>query len=450
MLHIPTEYYLSKNASPYWKIEPAVMNKFKTAVIIPAICEYNNIRRLLNSLSENEKDYFDSSLFIFVINNHPSSSVEVKYDNKKSIELILDIIRKDNLLSDELVKKIILSGINISLIDASTTGNELPEKEAGVGLARKIGMDLALTVLDYGTPGKKILICLDADCVVENKYLNEIVNSFNNKNLHAAVISYEHEICGTESEAIISYEIFLRYYELGLRFAGSPFAFHAIGSTIVCDYENYIKIGGMNKRKAGEDFYFLEKLAKVTSIERIKSTTVFPSSRGSWRVPFGTGQRINRFLSKTKDEYLLYDPETLLITKKWLEVFLPDENYETKLLINLAGSIDVKLKDFLLNHDFESDWDKILANSKSKQQIKKQKLNWFDGFKTMKLIHYLRDNGFPVINMFDALDKFIVMYDYNFQTEAESIRKERKNQPVPSLEIQRKYLNLLRTISGLL
>jgi len=103
--------------------------------------------------------------------------------------------------------------------------------------------------------------------------------------------------------AICCYEIFLRYWVLGLKYAKSPWAFHSIGSTIVTSTDSYLKVRGMNKREAGEDFYFLNKLAKIGSIDYIRDTCVFPSARSSSRVPFGTGKRIERFLSGQKQEW---------------------------------------------------------------------------------------------------------------------------------------------------
>ena len=47
-----------------------------------------------------------------------------------------------------------------------------------------------------------------------------------------------------------------RYYVLGLKLANSPFAFPTIGSTMICDYESYIRIGGMNKKRAAGRFLF--------------------------------------------------------------------------------------------------------------------------------------------------------------------------------------------------
>lgn len=185
-------------------------------------------------------------------------------------------------------------------------------------------MDLALTKFDYLSINKNIMICTDADCIVDSDYISEILQEFNRNNFEAAVVNFAHDISGRDEEtkAIICYEIFLRYYVLGLSFAKSDYAFHTIGSTMLCTPDAYVKVEGMNKRKAAEDFYFLEKLAKIYPMGEIKSTFVHPSKRSSWRVPFGTGRSVDRYLSNSRDEYLLYDPKSFVILKTWLEVFL--------------------------------------------------------------------------------------------------------------------------------
>lgn len=433
------KFYLNKYSLKEWNIELAEKKKFNNIVVIPAIKEYENIIRLLHSLTENDPAYFNETLFLFVINNSKNSDAEIKNDNQLTLEYLRRIVREN--YTDLLSKKILSSGLNIGIIDASSDGNELPDKDAGVGLARKIGMDLALTIFDYNNNFKKILICLDADCTVEKNYLTEIVDRFNKKNLKAGYVNFEHQLPEDEREklAIICYEIFLRYYVAGLKYAESPYAFYTIGSTMICDAESYCKVGGMNKRKAAEDFYFLEKLAKLTSIHEIKSTTVHPSSRGSRRVPFGTGQRINRFLSNLQNEYLLYDPKCFEVLKQWLNVFNENKIEDEKYYLLEAEKIHMRLKEFLLMNSFADSWKNILSNSKNEEQIQKQKYLWFDGFRTMKLIHYLRDTEFPQINMFDAIDKLLTMYEIKIHFV--------RNDFIPPIETQLEYLNLLRKIA---
>src|SRR5213594_3575687 len=90
------------------------------------------------------------------------------------------------------------------------------------------------------------------------------------------------------AEAIAAYELHLRYYVRALRYAGFPYAHHTIGSCMAVRADVYKKQGGMNKRQAGEDFYFLQKIIPLGHFTDLTETKVIPSSRPSDRVPFGT------------------------------------------------------------------------------------------------------------------------------------------------------------------
>ncbi len=429
--------YLSKHLIKNYAIEWQRKTVINNVIVIPAIAEYDNIKVLLKSLSENNPAFFPSSLILFVINNSPVSGDEIKKDNLSSINLLRSIIDANN--NGDFSREIINSGLQIGLIDASSKGKELNTKQAGVGLARKVGMDLSLTIFDYSKDTIKLIICLDADCTVSQTYLTNTINDFNKTDRSVAVVNYEHPVDGTDDydAAIICYEIFLRYYVAGLIFAGSDYAFHSIGSTMMCDHNAYMKIGGMNKRKAAEDFYFLEKLAKIYPINKIDSAIVYPSKRSSWRVPFGTGQRVTRFLSKTQDEYLLFDPAVFEILKEWLEIYNSDAISDPQKILSQAKEIHTELYNFLLQNNYPKQWEKILSNTKSGRQLTHQRKIWFDGFKTLKLIHHLRDTAFPKINMFDALDMLFLKLGIN-----KSI--DRDEADIPELNIQKEYLNLLR------
>src|SRR5439155_23761617 len=60
--------------------------------------------------------------------------------------------------------------------------------------------------------------------------------------------------------------------------------------------DSYRNQGGMNKRKAGEDFYFLHKVIPLGGFTDLTGTTVIPSARPSDRVPVGTGKAVRSFL----------------------------------------------------------------------------------------------------------------------------------------------------------
>ncbi len=404
--------YLKKYGLNHHELILPNESKYEAVVVIPALGEYKNIKKLLTSLLKNSPEYFDKFLFLFVVNNTLDISSDIIENNAKSIEFLERII--NGTPKNEFDEKLISSGLNFGLIDASSVGKELPQKTGGVGLARKIGMDFALTVFDYDAHGKRFLVCLDSDCTVEKNYLSAIYNSVNEENISAGYVRFEHPVdINPFSEAIILYEIFLRYYVLGLKFARSPYAFYTIGSTMISDYDAYISVEGMNKKKAAEDFYFMEKLAKRFNIIEIAETAVYPSPRSSWRVPFGTGKAVDKFLKSEKKEFRLHSPKSFLVLKEWLSVFNKIGVMSANDLLNKAELIHPELKNFLHRQKFEKIWTKILASSKTSAQLEKQKKLWFDGFTTLKLIHHLRDNAYPDVDGFAALHEMLKMNNYD-------------------------------------
>ena len=147
--------YLRNFSSDEWKIEWNENENIENVIVVPAIAEFENIKEVLLSLSENDKSYLERTLVLLVINNLKSSSTDIKEDNKKSLDFLRAVIDRQQEVIDE---KIINSGMQLGYINAASEGKELDDETGGVGYARKIGMDLALTVFNYTTSNKKIII----------------------------------------------------------------------------------------------------------------------------------------------------------------------------------------------------------------------------------------------------------------------------------------------------
>lgn len=371
-------------------------------VVIPALAETSSLPATLVSLARNPDRELARSLILCVINNrgrHTSPPWEIK-DNQDSMHYLQALIRA--------LPGHVPANLRLAYIDASSPGREMPDKYGGVGAARKLGLDRALRLFDYSLDSVKLLISLDADTLVEDNYLEAIRNFFG-PGKAAAAVNYAHQIPvhARERLAICNYEIFLRYYVIGLRYAGSPYAFPSIGSTMVCTAEAYVAVGGMNRRDAAEDFYFLNKLAKFQTIGCIGTTTVSPSARLSRRVPFGTGRRMLRFMEEEANEWLLYDPRIFVILKRWLEVMEAAPDRETAEIMRQSGQIDARLLAFLEQQQFAVAWSRIRKNVKRREGLQRHFHCWFDGFKTLKLLHFLTDQGLPHINMFSALEQLL-------------------------------------------
>ncbi len=255
---------------------------------------------------------------------------------------------------------------------------DLPPRHAGVGFARKIGMDEAVRRLR----GQGIIVCFDADSQCDRNYLCAIEKHFAQEiDSPGASIYFEHPLKGLLPERVYDaaaiYELHLRYYVQALRYAGFPYAFHTIGSAMAVRADTYMEQGGMNKRKAGEDFYFLQKVIALGGFTEVKATRVIPSPRESDRVPFGTGKAVSDQLrGQVRETYPL---EAFLDLKSFWEA-LPD-----------WSGASSGIREFLSTQNIDQVVAEIRANTSGKETFIRRFVRWFDGFRAMKFVHFARD-----------------------------------------------------------
>ena len=276
---------------------------------------------------------------------------------------------------------------------------QLPRKHAGVGLARKIGMDEGLYRADSLNRLDLPIVCFDADSTCDENYLTEIEIYFaKNPKSPGCSIYFEHPLEADASsavdaiaqgliEGITLYELHLRYYVQGLRFAGFPHAFHTIGSSMAVRASAYMKQGGMNKRQAGEDFYFLHKIIPLGHFGEINSTRVIPSPRPSDRVPFGTGRAVRDYLATREIE--TYPVQAFHDLKHFFSNIDLLRN-SNKSMADLA----LPLQEFLTLRNVENVLTEIRAHTTTAESFRNRFFRWFDGFLAMKYIHHARDAAY--------------------------------------------------------
>ncbi len=278
---------------------------------------------------------------------------------------------------------------------------DLPDLKGGVGWARKMVLDEAARLLSQ----EGIMLCLDSDCTVARNYLREVYDYFQiHPACHAVSIYYQHDLDILEQyerHAIIQYELHLRYLVQAMRWAGHPFAFQTVGSSMAVRRQGYLAHGGMNTRQAGEDFYFLQKFIEVDSLEEIRDTTVYPSARISDRVPFGTGRAMSQLLPgnsawMTADFIVFRLIKPLLHqtdeVRKMLSQSDEDERFEAGLLkLNLHPD----LISFLKQIDFADHCREILLHTSTYANFRRRFFRYFNSFMMIRYIHYMRDHFFP-------------------------------------------------------
>lgn len=309
--------------------------------------------------------------------------------------------------------------LKILLVDRASSGREFPQKQ-GVGLARKIGCDIAYTLWLKEKSKVSFAFTSDGDAVLPRDYFVGIDWRYlESQKVSALTFPFEHvqieSMTQNEVKAMRAYDQYLRYYQQGLEKSGSPYAYQNIGSTICFSLPSYGKVRGFPKKEAGEDFYFLNKLRKIGPILRKKGNPIILQGRPSKRVPFGTGKsiiRIAKVLSQG-ERFLVYHPhifEVLKILLDEVKTYCEQRSYDEFLsrcqyrlkkdklyfreneFFNLTHLVSVMEK-IGLNQFLQTK----ITKSQALKQNSYQFMVWFDSFKTLKFVHELRQGFFSSV-----------------------------------------------------
>lgn len=295
-----------------------------TGIIVVIPC-YNDpfVFKTLDSI-ETAKNIDSNIEVIVIVNSGENTDESIVEENRKTFEKLSEYAAKNYFTKFRLLPTII---------------EGTPKKIAGVGFARKTGMDEAVQRFAFVENKDGIICSLDADTLVSEDYFTQIHKFYEqNKKAGACIFQFRHNFddaifAKDEIEACKLYEIYLRYFRLALEFTGFPYSIHTIGSCFSVKAENYCKAGGMSTRQGGEDFYFLHKLAPMCKIGTINQAIVFPSPRISDRVPFGTGPAVRKIIGEAS--YKVYNFQLFVLLKQFfdkLEVIYQNSEDYTNLI----------------------------------------------------------------------------------------------------------------------
>jgi len=253
---------------------------------------------------------------------------------------------------------------NVDVVIVDRVNAPVPQR-MGVGLARKVGADIALRHIVDGRIDVPVIFSTDADAALPPGYFEAARGGAAGWVYPFVHVSDD----GDLARRALMYELSLRYYVNRLEHAGSPYAFHTIGSCLAVDATSYAKVRGFPRRNAAEDFYLLNKLAKVGWIHRLKEPVIEIEARASTRVPFGTGPAIAK---------------------------VP---LDSNAMLGYAGETFDALKAFYTGVAVETTPDRpvprlLEAIGYQPRRDERAVHTWFDAFRTLKFVHAARDE-FP-------------------------------------------------------
>lgn len=288
-----------------------------------------------------------------------------------------------------------LADFDMLVVDRASPGFRLPAKQ-GVGLARRIGADVALALHARGAMPCRGFGCTDADASLPPDYF--ACGEASLAHALAAIFPFEHAKSGDPEldRATQVYELSLRYYVLGLSYAGSPYAYQSLGSALYVSFEGYAKVRGFPMRQAGEDFYLLGKLAKLGQLARLARPHLTLQARVSERVPFGTGPSVARLVHEAREgrEPTLYAPQSFEVLRQVLAGFseyASSRNLQSFRERLMRGPDGVAVLGCLENLGWSRELPAAAAQASDRQQLERRLAIWFDALKTLRLIHCLKE-----------------------------------------------------------
>jgi hypothetical protein len=387
--------YLERYAWPGPVIEEEPDAGIGLAVVIPCLGEPHIVRTLEHLEA---CDLPPCAVEVLVVVNHSSEAPEaVRHFNAATCRMLRAWSARHS-----------RPGIRYHALYAP----DLPVRSAGVGLARKIGMDEAVRRFEAAGSRKGILLCLDADCTCSTNYLRAVHRAFaEDPAVAAGLVHFEHIYQDAENHrlrrSVVDYELHLRYHVASLRLAGYPYPFHTVGSCMAVRSDIYQAQGGMNRRKAGEDFYFLHKIFPHGRTVRINGAVVYPGVRCSQRVPFGTGATLTRLQQSGSESLRTYHRNSYLDLKA---IFSHPEKLFIAGLNRTAISErwPESLQAFLRGKDADALLQGFSVQAKSAKVFRDRLFRWFDGLKTLKFLHFARDHFYPDLEVESAVREFLI------------------------------------------
>ena len=417
---VATRKYLDRYAEPEARLADEIPGCFAEVLVIPSYGEGSETAHALASVPASPKG---DVLVIVVLNARRGSPQWVHDANTKTRGALGRKGDAETLLGDG-ARLLPHPGGRLLLIDRASDGRFLPERQ-GVGLARKIGADIATALVARGAVHSPWLHCTDADARLPGDYF-EKVDAAKLRNPAALLHPFRHtaDPATALGSAVLEYEVALRYYVLGLRYAGSRYAHHTIGSTISIHARAYAEVRGFPRRRAAEDFYLLNKLAKVGDIESLNGAAIELSGRESERVPFGTGRAVRDALTRGdaltrktgrcgEESLELYDPAVFAALRAWIRTldafaqgYAEREPRALFTLIANAGpaTFDAPALEACLDElDAFAALRHASAQRRTPRDVQKHLHDHFDAFRCLKLAHALRDRAHPSLPLRAAL-----------------------------------------------
>ena len=182
------------------------------------------------------------------------------------------------------------------------------------------------------------------------------------------------------------------YYKNAINYTGYPFAMFTVGSAFAVKAGAYVRRGGMNRRQAGEDFYFLQNLVQLGQVGEITTTRVFPSARLSARVPFGTGPILQKWMNGEEDLSVTYSFQAFTDLKRLFEIKHQFFGAPETKINHLISTLPESIGQFFKTDDFNKELENLNRNCSTPETFQTRFFYSFNAFKILKYLNFAHEH----------------------------------------------------------
>ena len=358
MLHPYLTRYAERDVRLLSKL--AIHRHYDYVLVIPVYQEKNEfLTQVLKHINER--------LLVIVVVNAPCAD--------RQTNALYQYLNRSRLSTVDYLTFAATDRANINIITVDYCYQRFLAAKDGVGLARKTGADLACALIESKVVASRWIFNTDADVILPQDYFSAVQKTDKQVMLYPFIHqSHDRRLC----EAVKVYEQYLHAYVAGLKYAGSIYAYHSVGSCIAFRAEAYAAVRGFPKRNAGEDFHLLNKLRKLGEFAMPAAPVITIAARYSMRTPFGTGRALYQIVHHHWHQS--YSPLAFSLLKRWLEAITSPAG------LDFGGS--ESLSAYAKRCSLTAARDHAKAHCREAKTFKRHINNWFDALKTLQFVRY--------------------------------------------------------------
>lgn len=396
--YIHSYAYLPKHLPLITQAVGSILPQFSQFCVCPSMGE-PSLFLLIDDLEQSSKHQSEKNLLVLIINEKTSTPRYLKKINRDffNIFFIQNPLEPFYFFdySDHL---------SLLILNNTTLTTPLREEE-GVGHIRRMGFDTLLYLLYTLDPDinneawtHEVFFSIDADARVDTNYFlrKKSIDPTNKPGLYPSTnypclfFSFQHYPIPTDPPATqkagLHYDTFLTTTYQGLTEARSPYRTPMLGSILCFSPLLYLLVRGIPKRKGGEDFYFINKILKISHACFTSQTVVELPLRLSTRTPYGTGASIAKIETSKKNPF--YSQKSFELLKILMSVTEPFLSYEEKMGGHSLSPLLVSLVDDLLRPQKNVSWGRRLQDKSPWTQREYISFHsQFDALKTYQFLH---------------------------------------------------------------